>query len=130
MKLVSMEADGAPFTPPPPSLCQCSVLRIFKAIATRIRRKSKQTLKSPRILLLWISYHRKISKETRETSKKNSAIFQSYIEAVKSFSPWLYCQSFGCPRKIFLYASAFKSKLWINQSINQSINEIKYLYCT
>ena len=41
-----MEADGAPFTP---SLCQCSVLRVFKAIATRIRGKSKQTLKSPRI---------------------------------------------------------------------------------
>ena len=37
--------------PLPPSLCQYSVLRIFKAIATRIRGKSKQTLKSPRIEL-------------------------------------------------------------------------------
>ena len=45
-RLVSMEADGAPFTP---SLCQCSILRAFKAIATRIKGKSKQTLKSPRI---------------------------------------------------------------------------------
>ena len=47
-RLVSMEADGAPFTLHP-SLCQCSVLRVFKAIATRIRGKSKQTLKSPSI---------------------------------------------------------------------------------
>ena len=29
----------------PPCHCQCSVLRVFKAIATRIRGKSKQTLK-------------------------------------------------------------------------------------
>ena len=28
-KLVSMEADGAPFIP---SLCQCSVLRVFESI--------------------------------------------------------------------------------------------------
>ena len=28
----------------PPCLCQCSVLRVFKAMATRIRGKSKQTL--------------------------------------------------------------------------------------
>ena len=44
-----MEAVGSPFT----TLCQCSVLRILKAIATRIRnsKKSKQTLKSPRIEL-------------------------------------------------------------------------------
>ena len=35
----------------PPSLCQCSVSRIFKAIATRVRGKWKQTLKSPRIEL-------------------------------------------------------------------------------
>ena len=34
---------------PPPSFYQCSVLRVFKAIATRIRGKSKQTFKSPRI---------------------------------------------------------------------------------
>ena len=34
-----MEADSALFTP---SLCQCSVLRVFKAIATRIRGKSKR----------------------------------------------------------------------------------------
>ena len=40
-RLVSMEADGVPSTPP--SLRQCSVLRVFKAIATRIRRKWKQT---------------------------------------------------------------------------------------
>ena len=45
-RLVSMEADGVPFTP---FLCQCSVLRVFKVIATRIRGKSKQTLKSPSI---------------------------------------------------------------------------------
>ena len=31
----------------PPSLCQCSVSRIFKAIATLIRGKWKKTLKSP-----------------------------------------------------------------------------------
>ena len=45
-RLLSMEADGAPSTP---CLCQCSVLRVFKAVATRIRGKSKQTLKSLRI---------------------------------------------------------------------------------
>ena len=33
----------------PPCHCQCSVLRVFKAIATRIRGKSKQTLKSLKI---------------------------------------------------------------------------------
>ena len=44
-RLVSVEAGGAPFT------SQYSVLRIFKAIATRIRGKSKQTLKSSRIEL-------------------------------------------------------------------------------
>ena len=46
-RLVSMEAEGAPFTPFPPR--QCCVLRVFKAIAARIRGKSKQTLKSPSI---------------------------------------------------------------------------------
>ena len=48
-RLLSMEADGAPSTPP--CHCQCSVLRVFKAIATRIRGKSKQTLKSLKIEL-------------------------------------------------------------------------------
>ena len=43
-----MEADGAPFTS---SLCQCSILRIFKATATQIREKSEQTLESLRIEL-------------------------------------------------------------------------------
>ena len=33
----------------PLCLCQCSVLRVFKAIATRIRGKSKQTLKPLKI---------------------------------------------------------------------------------
>ena len=33
----------------PPFLCQCSVLRVFKAKARQIRRKSKQALESPRI---------------------------------------------------------------------------------
>ena len=33
----------------PPCHCQCSVLRVFKAIATQIRGKSKQTLKSLKI---------------------------------------------------------------------------------
>ena len=33
----------------PPCLCQCSVLRVFKAMATWIRGKSKQTLKSLKI---------------------------------------------------------------------------------
>ena len=33
----------------PPCHCQCSVLRVFKAIATRNRGKSKQTLKSLKI---------------------------------------------------------------------------------
>ena len=33
----------------PPWHCQCSVLRVFKAIATRTRGKSKQTLKSLKI---------------------------------------------------------------------------------
>ena len=42
-RLVSMEANGAPFTP---FLCHCSVLRVFKAMATLIRAKWKQTLKS------------------------------------------------------------------------------------
>jgi len=36
-----MEADGAPFSPLPP--VSAPFLREFKAIATRIRRKSKQT---------------------------------------------------------------------------------------
>ena len=36
--------------PLPPCLdCQCSVLRVFKAMATRIRGKSKRTLKSLKI---------------------------------------------------------------------------------
>ena len=39
-------ALGAHFTP---FLCQLSVLRVFKAKATQIRRKSKQTLEAPRI---------------------------------------------------------------------------------
>jgi len=39
-----MEADGAPFYPP--SLFQCSILLAYKAMATRIRGRSKQTLKS------------------------------------------------------------------------------------
>ena len=43
-----MEADGAPFTP---SLCQCSILRVFKATATQIREKSEQTLVLLRIEL-------------------------------------------------------------------------------
>ena len=43
-----MEADGAPFTP---SLCQCSILRVFKTTATQIREKSKQTLASLKIEL-------------------------------------------------------------------------------
>ena len=46
MKLVSMEANCAPFTP---CLCQCSVLRVFKAMATRSRGNWKQTLKSLKI---------------------------------------------------------------------------------
>ena len=45
-RLVLMGADVAPFTP---YLCQCTVLRVFKAMATRIRGKSKQTLKSLKI---------------------------------------------------------------------------------
>ena len=45
-RLVSMEANGAPFTP---CLCHCSVLRVFKTMATRIRGKWKQTLKSLKI---------------------------------------------------------------------------------
>lgn len=47
-RLESMEADGAPFYLPS-SICQCSVLRVFKAMATGIRGNSKQTLKSPSI---------------------------------------------------------------------------------
>ena len=43
-----MEADGAPFTP---SLCQCSILRVFKATATQIKEKLEQTLESLRIEL-------------------------------------------------------------------------------
>ena len=43
-----MEANGAPFTP---SLCQCSILRVFKAKATQIREKSERTLESLRIEL-------------------------------------------------------------------------------
>ena len=34
-RLLSMEANGAPSTPP--CHCQCSVLQVFKAMATRIR---------------------------------------------------------------------------------------------
>ena len=34
-----------------PSLCQCSILRVFKATATQIREKSEQTLESLRIEL-------------------------------------------------------------------------------
>ena len=43
-----MEADNASFTP---SLCQCSILQVFKATATQIREKSEQTLESLRIEL-------------------------------------------------------------------------------
>ena len=43
-----MESDGAPFTP---SLCQCSILLVFKATATQIREKLEQTLESLRIEL-------------------------------------------------------------------------------
>ena len=43
-----MDTDSAPFTP---SLCQCSVLRVFKVKATQIRGKSNQTLGSPRLEL-------------------------------------------------------------------------------
>ena len=43
-----METDGAPFTP---SLCQRSILRVFKATAAQIREKSEQTLESLRIEL-------------------------------------------------------------------------------
>ena len=43
-----MEADGASFTP---SLCQCSILRVFKATATQIKEKSEQTLELLRIEL-------------------------------------------------------------------------------
>ena len=45
-RLVSMEANSAPFTP---CVCHCSVLRVFKAMATRIRGKWKQMLKSLKI---------------------------------------------------------------------------------
>ena len=45
-RLVSMEANAAPFTPLPLSV---PVLRVFKAMATRIKGKSKQTLKSLKI---------------------------------------------------------------------------------
>ena len=43
-----MEADGASLTP---SLCHCSILRVFKVTATQIREKSEQTLESLRIEL-------------------------------------------------------------------------------
>ena len=43
-----MEANSAPFTP---SLCQCSILQVFKATATQIREKLEQTLESLRIEL-------------------------------------------------------------------------------
>ena len=43
-----MEADGAPFYITP-FLCQLSILRVFKALATRIRGRSKQMSKSLRI---------------------------------------------------------------------------------
>ena len=43
-----MEADGASFTP---SLCQCSILRVFKAKATKIREKLEQALESLRMEL-------------------------------------------------------------------------------
>ena len=43
-----MEANGAPFTP---SLCQCSVLGVFEAIATWIRGNLKEMLKSRSIKL-------------------------------------------------------------------------------
>ena len=45
-RLLSMEDNGAPSTP---CHCQCSVLRVFKPIATRIRGKLKQMLKSLKI---------------------------------------------------------------------------------
>ena len=35
----------------PPCLCQCCVFRVFKAMATRIREKSKQTFRSLKIEL-------------------------------------------------------------------------------
>ena len=45
--LLSMEADGAPSTPP--ATVSSPFLRVFKAIATRTRGKSKQMLKSLKI---------------------------------------------------------------------------------
>ena len=41
-RLILMGGNGAPSTP---CLCQCSVLRVFKVMATRIKEKSKQTMK-------------------------------------------------------------------------------------
>ena len=46
-RLLSMEANGVPSTPP--CHCQCSVLRVLKAIVTWTRGKSKQALKSLKI---------------------------------------------------------------------------------
>ena len=43
-----MEADGAPLTP---SLCQCSILLLFKATASQIKEKEEQTLELLRIEL-------------------------------------------------------------------------------
>ena len=43
-----MEADDAPFTH---FLCQCSIVRVFKATATQTKEKSEQTLESLRIKL-------------------------------------------------------------------------------
>ena len=43
-----MNADGVPFTP---SLCQCSILWVFKATATKITEKLEQRLESLRIEL-------------------------------------------------------------------------------
>ena len=68
-----MEADGAPFTS---SLCQCSILRVFKAIATQIREKSKQTLESLRIEL--------------ETSSTEGSALSNFTTRLRSFfHQWL-----------------------------------------
>ena len=43
-KIVALGAHSLPSF-----LCQCSLLQLFKAKATQIRRKSNQTLESPKI---------------------------------------------------------------------------------
>ena len=90
-----MEADGAPFNP---FLCQCSILLVFKAMATRIRGKSKHTLK-----LL------NIEPETSDSESRALAKWATtaLISPLSPYSYWLFTVHF------FGLISSINFYIWI-----------------